>query len=144
KFKNKDFIVTYQSNNSLSPTESYTSDDFFALLDNNEGDFPEDYTSSPGMLDIAVGRLPVTSVREARDVVDKLISYADKSQFGDWRNKIAIIADDEDGNTHLNQAEANAALIHQQNTNINIDKIYFDAYTQESTASGMRYPEVKE
>lgn len=144
KFKNKDFIVTYQSNNSLSPTESYTSDDFFALLDNNEGDFPEDYITSPGMLDIAVGRLPVTSAKEAKDVVDKLILYADKSQFGDWRNKIAIVADDEDGNTHLDQAEANAALIHQKNTNINLDKIYFDAYTQESTASGMRYPEVKD
>lgn len=144
KFKNKDLIVTYQSRNSLSPTESYTSDDFFALLDDNEGDFSEDYTTSPGMLDIAVGRLPITSIKEAKDIVDKLIMYADKSQFGDWRNKIAIIADDEDGNTHLNQAEANAALINQQNTNINLDKIYFDAYTQESTASGMRYPEVKE
>lgn len=143
KFKENNFIVTYQSENSISPTQSYTSDDYFGLLDDIEGDFPEDFVNNPGLLDVAVGRIPVKSVSEAKDVVDKLISYADSKSFGDWRNQFTIVADDEDNNLHLNQAEANAALILSKTNNPNIDKIYFDAYKQESGAGGNSYPEVE-
>lgn len=144
KFRENNFVVTYQSENSLSPTESYTSDDYFALLDDNEGDFPEDYINNPGLLDIAVGRIPVKTLSEAKNVVDKLINYSSINSFGDWRNQVAIIADDEDNNLHLNQAEANANLITSKNQNINLNKIYFDAYRQESLAGGTRYPNVEQ
>lgn len=144
KFKENNFIVTYPSENSFSPTQSYTSDDYFGLLDDIEGDFPEDFVSNPGLLDIAVGRIPAKSLSEARDVVDKLISYADRKSFGDWRNQFTIVADDEDNNLHLNQAEANSALIAIRTNNPNIDKIYFDAYKQESAAGSNRYPEAEE
>lgn len=144
KFKDNNFVVTYQSRNSLSPTESYTSDDYFALLDDNEGDFPENYVTNPGLLDIAVGRIPAKTLAEAKNVVDKLITYDSSVSFGDWRNQITIVADDEDNNLHLNQAEANATLIAQQNKNLNIDKIYFDAFQQESAAGGTSYPKAKE
>ncbi len=143
QFKNNNFIVTYQSRNSLSPTQSYTSDDYFALLDDDEGNFPENFVDAAGMLDISVGRLPITSLKEAKDIVDKLIYYTQTAQLGSWRNQISIIADDEDANTHLNQAEANANILQQQKPNFNIQKIYFDAYQQESTVSGNRYPDVK-
>lgn len=144
KFKENNFIVTYQSENSVSPTQSYTSDDYFGLLDDVEGDFPEDFVNNPGLLDIAVGRISVKSNAEAKAVVDKLIAYADRTSFGDWRNQFAIVADDEDNNLHLNQAEANANLIALRTSNPNIDKIYFDAFQQESAAGGNRYPEVEE
>ena len=144
KFKQNNFIVTYPSENSISPTQSYTSDDYFGLLDDIEGDFPEDFVNNPGLLDIAVGRIPVKSVVEAKDVVDKLIFYADRKSFGDWRNQFTIVADDEDNNLHLNQAEANAALVLSRTKNQNIDKIYFDAFKQESAAGGNRYPEAEE
>lgn len=144
KFKNNNFIVTYQSNNSLSPTQSYTSDDYYGLLDDNEGDFPEDYSTNPGLLDIAIGRIPVSSLTEAKDVVDKLINYSSSNSLGDWRNQLAIVADDEDNNLHLNQAEANANLIAQKSTIPDIDKIYFDAYPQQSVAGGNRYPDVEQ
>lgn len=143
KFNNNNLIVTYQSRNSLSPTQSYTSDDYFALLDDDEGSFPENYTAPAGLLDINVGRIPVTTLKEAKDVVDKLIYYTQNTQLGSWRNQIAILADDEDANTHLNQAEANANILNQQKPSFNLHKIYFDAYKQESTASGNRYPDVK-
>ncbi len=144
QFKENNFVVTYQSDNSLSPTQSYTSDDYFALLDDDEGGFPEDYVSNPGLLDIAVGRIPVKTAEEAKNVVDKLINYASINSFGDWRNQIAIVADDEDNNLHLNQAESNAALITSKYKDINIDKIYFDAYEQQNLAGGSRYPEVED
>ncbi|HTN20936.1 MAG TPA: type IX secretion system sortase PorU [Pelobium sp.] len=144
KFKENNFVVTYQSRNSLSPTASYTSDDYFGLLDDNEGEFPEDYSTNPGLLDIAIGRIPAKTLEEAKNVVDKLINYDGSVSFGDWRNQVTIVADDEDNNLHLNQAEANATLITQNNKNFNIDKIYFDAFQQESAAGGTTYPKAKE
>ena len=144
QFKENNFVVTYQSENSLSPTQSYTSDDYFALLDDDEGAFPEDYVSNPGLLDIAVGRIPVKTTDEAKNVVDKLINYASTNSYGDWRNQIAIVADDGDNNLHLNQAESNAALIASKYKDINIDKIYFDAYEKQNLAGGSRYPDVEE
>ncbi|MBU0695681.1 MAG: type IX secretion system sortase PorU [Bacteroidetes bacterium] len=144
KFKDNNFVVTYQSENSLSPTQSYTSDDYYALLDDNEGAFPEDFVTNPGLLDVAVGRIPVKSLDEARNVVDKLIAYSSTKSLGEWRNQFVIVADDEDNNLHLNQAEANAAVINQRSLVPDIDKIYFDAYQQQSVAGGNRYPEVEE
>lgn len=143
RFKENNFIVTYQSENSLSPTQSYTSDDYFSLLDDNEGEFSEDFNASPGLMDLAVGRIPAKSALEAKNVVDKLINYSSNQSFGNWRNQFVIIADDEDNNLHLNQAEANASLVAIRNPNFNIDKIYFDAFQQQSIAGGSRYPEVK-
>jgi hypothetical protein len=143
KFNENNFLVTYQSENSLSPTQSYTSDDYFSLLDDNEGEFSEDFNSSPGLIDIAVGRIPAKTALEAKNVVDKLINYASATSFGNWRNEFVIVADDEDNNLHLNQAEANAALVALRNPNFNLNKIYFDAYQQQSIAGGSRYPEVK-
>jgi hypothetical protein len=144
RFKENNFIVTYQSENSLSPTQSYTSDDYFSLLDDIEGEFSEDFNTSPGLMDLAVGRIPVKTAIEAKNVVDKLITYASNTSFGNWRNQFVIIADDEDNNLHLSQAEANAALVALRNPNFNLDKIYFDAYQQQSIAGGSRYPEVKD
>lgn len=144
KFKDNNFVVTYQSKNSTSPTASYTSDDYFGLLDDNEGDFPENYTTNPGLLDIAIGRIPAKTLEDAKNVVDKLITYDGAVSFGDWRNQITIVADDEDNNLHLHQAEANANLISQSNKNFNIDKIYFDAFQQESAAGGTSYPKANE
>ena len=50
------------------------------------------------MIDIGIGRLPVTSNEEAQDVVDKIIRYGSPEAMGDWRNIICFIGDDEDNN----------------------------------------------
>jgi hypothetical protein len=139
---NTNFVTTFESRNSHSPFGSYVSDDFFGLLDETEGDF--DYNGNPvygaAALDVAVGRMPIQSALEARQMVDKLISYS--SLRGDWKNKYVLVADDQDGNLHLNHAENHYRTIRKLTNNYNIDKIYLDAYPQISTPSGSRYPEV--
>ena len=47
-------------------------------------------------IDIGIGRFPVKTVEEAQIAVDKVITYSNNNSFGDWRNKIAIVADDAD------------------------------------------------
>jgi hypothetical protein len=132
---NPNLILTYQSANSLSPTSSYVSDDFFGLLDTGEGLYD-------GMLDIGIGRLPASTIEEAELLVDKLIAYDQPETFGDWRNYICFIGDDEDGNIHMRQANSLASTIEEKYPDYNINKIFLDAYPQESTPTGDRYPDV--
>lgn len=132
---NTNFILTYQSSNSLSPTESFVTDDFFGLLGANEG-------GSTGFMDIGVGRLPVKNTTEAQNALNKIKNYLDPNTFGDWRNVVCFIADDEDANQHMLQANSLASKVDTLMKSLNVEKIFLDAYQQISTPSGQRYPDV--
>ncbi len=43
-------------------------------------------------------------------VITKIARYLDPSNTGDWKNVICITADDEDGNTHMSDAEGLAII----------------------------------
>jgi hypothetical protein len=45
----------------------------------------------------------------------------------DWRNRLAFNADDEDSNTHINQADEIAQNVIGDHPIFNLNKIYFDA-----------------
>ncbi len=132
---NPNLLLTYQSIESLSPTGSYVSDDFFGLLDTDESMYN-------GLVDIGIGRLPVSTVEEAGNMVDKIIGYSDLDKQGEWRNQICFIGDDEDGNTHMRQANELANYVSGNYPAYNINKIYLDAYPQQDLATGPRYPDV--
>ena len=55
-----------------------------------------------------------------------------------------MVADDQDSNTHLNQADGIAVTDHVKHPVHNSQKIYLDAFPQESTPGGDRYPGVNE
>jgi len=133
--KGHNLLPTYQSDNSLSPTESFVSDDFFAFLDENEG-------GSDGTVDLGVGRIPARTLDEARVVVDKVLNYNLPEDMGNWRNLVTFIADDEDSNTHMTQAESMAGFVNNSYPPFLTEKIYFDAYKQLSTPGGEKYPDV--
>lgn len=132
---NSNYILTYQSENSLSPTHSFVTDDFYGLLDDGEG-------ASSGLIDIGIGRIPVKNETEATDAVQKIRMYLDKKSMGDWRNLLCFIADDEDGALHMRQADELTKIVKNNYPVFNIDKIYLDAYKQESSSTGQRYPGV--
>lgn len=129
------YAPTYQSVNSLSPTDSYVTDDFFAMLDEGE-------TMRTGLLDIGVGRFPVSTVSQAESMVEKIKKYEKPDRMGNWRNNISFISDDEDSNIHLSQADNLATYVEEYYPGFNINKIYMDAYPQVSTPTGERYPDV--
>jgi len=134
---NPNFIPTYQSENSNVIVSSFTSDDFYGLLDNGEGE-------ADGTEDIGIGRLPVNDTTEAGIVTRKIARYMNPSNKGDWKNIICITADDEDGNAHVYDAEGLSAALTDSVPVYNIDKIYLDAYKQVTTANGQTYPDVEE
>jgi hypothetical protein len=130
-------IPPYESSGSLDPLATYTSDDYFGFLDDDE-DINDG--NKLNLLDIGIGRIPAQTVMQARDYVNKVIAYKDRTSLGSWRNELTFIADDEDFNLHLQDAETVTAAAAVANPVFNNSKIYLDAYQQESNASGGRYP----
>lgn len=129
------FVPTYETDESLDPINGFPSDDYYVLLSDGEGG------NLRGAIDVAVGRIPVTTAEMANQVIDKIISYdTNGASFGDWRLKIAFAADDEDTNTHVRQADGIAEDVEVAHGIYNQTKIYFDTYIQESTPGGDRYP----
>ncbi len=136
---NKSLVLTYQSVSSVNPTSSFVSDDFFGFLDDNEGG---NITDNIGMLDIAIGRLTVNDATQSEGVNNKIKVYTSPQSFGNWRNVITFIADDQDNNVHINGADGIATTMSTGYPVYNIDKIYLDAYQQTSVPGGSRYPGV--
>ena len=133
------FIPAYETDESLDPINGFPSDDYYVLLSDGEGG------NLKGAIDVAVGRIPVTTAENANAIIDKIIDYdINEDALGDWRLKIAFAADDEDTNLHVNQADRLAESVEQVNPIYNQTKIYYDTYVQESTPGGDRYPAASE
>ncbi len=162
-YKNKDIttpgnsalIPTHQTDDSWTYTNSFVSDDYFAMMDDNEGDL-----IAGDLVDIGVGRFPVRTKGEAQGVTAKIENYyklnysfdvnanesscvVSSSEFpqGDWRNWVCFVADDEDNNEHQSQANSLANMVYNNQKEYNVDKIFVDSYVQESTPGGDRYPD---
>ena len=135
---NTNLVPAYQNNLALDPLSSYTSDDFFGFLDNNE-DINSGLVNN--LLDIGIGRIPAKTIEEAKNFVDKVAAYFAPQSFGPWRNNLTFIADDEDNNLHLQDAEIITATSAASGPVFNQQKIYLDAFQQESGAGGSSYPQ---
>ena len=153
------FVVTYQSENSISPTSSYVSDDYFGFLEDQYGEGIGDKMA------IGVGRIACSSVDEANAMVDKVEAYlqqpnaevsdsgcADGTEGDDgrWRNRICFVSDDMDGNggpteiEHMQNSDEHADKLADNHSEYDVVKIYLDAYPQESTPGGERYPDAQD
>ena len=138
---NNNIVPVKLSEISFNLASSYVTDDYFVMLDDNEGTMLSNHT-----LDVVSSRIPVTGISQAKDVVDKILSYYSKSSIGDWRNTITLLADDIDatGEEVIEQGvESIADEIKNNKPIFNVNKIYADAYVQENSSGGERYPEVK-
>jgi Peptidase family C25/FlgD Ig-like domain len=134
-----DYIPVYESTYSLSGLNSFPSDDYYALLSDTEG--ADDLL---GDLDIAVGRIPCKNSDEATGVVAKILNYDNKKTYGDWRNRALFLADNGDGALHLDGANSIADQVIAQHKNLNVDKLFIDAFPLEVSAGGTRVPSLNE
>ncbi len=142
-------VVTYETEFSFDDDGgSYCSDDMMGYLDNGETG------GSTQGLDVSVGRLPAKDEAEASHIVDKIEGYMMRRDLGDgaaqgsWRNFVALLADDADpsrvGDTiFTHSSEVTAKRINASYPNINVERLYADAYYQQNNAIGSFYPELK-
>lgn len=138
---NTNIIPSWHSLNSFSLSSSYISDDFFGMMNVGEG-----FMTSSNKLDIAIGRILADSNNRAQELVNKIESYYNQDSYGDWRNKVIVISDDVDESwEYIIQSTSNniADLISENKPFFNTKKILSDAYNQETSSGGERYPDVK-
>jgi hypothetical protein len=135
---NTNFVPAWENSFSLDPLATYASDDFYGFLDDNE-----DINSGAvtNYLDIGIGRVPAKNIDEAKNFVDKVEAYFAAQSFGPWRNNLTFIADDEDLNLHLQDAEIITNTANATNPVFNQEKIYLDAFQQQSGSGGSNYPQ---
>ncbi len=147
--RNTNFVPTYESRNSLSPLATYSSDDYFAFLEDDEGNWGESPVQHH-TLDIGVGRLPVKTAEEASIVVDKIIYYdTHKNGLGKWRKDISFVADDGNNtdnftSSHQSQANVMAEFIESQHTGFDTKKIFLGTYTKTAKPNGEAIPEAND
>jgi len=135
---NTNFVPTYQSEESFKYIATYVTDDFYGIMEESGGQ------GAAGSLDLGMGRFPVANLEQAEAIVDKIIHYAriNDTILSSWRNTITFIADDEDSNLHLHQAEELCDIVASNYPVFNVNKIYSDAFQLVKTPSGPRYPAV--
>tara|TARA_B100000787_G_scaffold159892_1_gene138417 strand:+ start:5717 stop:9109 length:3393 start_codon:yes stop_codon:yes gene_type:complete len=138
---NNNVVPVYLSDQSYNLAFSYVTDDFFGMLEDTEGTM-----SSSHSIDIATGRIPVSTQKQATEVVDKILRDYNVASFGDWRNTITLLADDIDADSDITiqpGVEIIADNIKDNKPVFNINKIYADSYVQQNSSGGERYPNVK-
>ncbi|MDT0630488.1 type IX secretion system sortase PorU [Rubrivirga litoralis] len=142
------YVLPYETENMFSRTDSYTSDDYFGLLDDDEGDWEND-RSGRQMLDVGVGRLPVRTAQDAAAVVNKIVRYEDPATFGPWRGEFTFVADDQfpnpwDTDLHVLNADVTAEQTQARDSSVTLAKIYGPSYPLTRTARGARRPQMNE
>ena len=75
--------------------EVVPSDGWYVWCLNGCGPDPMTGQPPPILPELFLGRLPVTTVQEATDVVAKLVAYEDFSPVQPWRNDLLLFSDDE-------------------------------------------------
>jgi hypothetical protein len=140
---NNNIVPVKLSENSFNLATSYVTDDYYVMLDDNEGNMSISHT-----IDVASSRIPVSTENQAKEVVDKILNYYSPSTLGDWRNTVTLLADDIDDPDFDDRIQEGVEIIADQIKNAkpiyNVNKIYADSFLQENSAGGERYPEVNE
>ncbi|MEZ4839167.1 type IX secretion system sortase PorU [Flavobacterium sp.] len=145
---NTNIVPVFHSQNSESLLSSTMTDDFYGMMDPHEGRMTSQ-SNLPGFeaLDIAVGRMLVSSVQQAKEMVDKVIQYHDIDSYGRWRNNFTLVSDDVDDsweNQIQNGIDNLGNTINSEKPFVNVLKFHADSYVQEASAGGQRYPKLKQ
>lgn len=146
------WIPPYETEESFDPNESYTSDDYYALLDEDEGvwEWPGRYDAvGTERMDVGIGRLPVQTPNEAAAMVEKIKHYENPATYGSWRTRYLFVADDAyngirpvqepQPDLHTQNADVVAAILEDDYAWMNLKKIYGISYTREFL-NGWRLP----
>ncbi len=144
---NNTHIITYQSGDLYDQSKSYVSDDYFCFLsDSNNG-----LSNGKMKMNYSIGRLPVSTLQQATNMVNKVEKYLNNKQYGKWKNKVCLVADDNDGDTlahtvnkFFGYSDNIGNMIHQKDAAMEIQKIHIDAYTRVTGSNGYRYPEAED
>lgn len=140
-------VPPFETEESWHPETSYTSDDYFGLLDPNEGLWSFTRESFIGQnehlnerMDIGIGRFTVHTPEQAQTMLNKIRRYESADTFGPWRTRYLFIADDgptgttgtqDDLDLHTQNTDVVAEIVGQVAPEVNQKKVYAISYQRE-------------
>lgn len=131
-------LLTWQSEISYDENFSITSDDYFGMVKDGA------WVGNNEKIDIAVGRMIVKNVGEARTAVNKLVKYVTKPIYGAWKNQALHVADDENKGIHMIQDSLMISTICKNGgSNMMFNRVYIDAYNAVSNGGSRNYPDAR-
>ncbi len=134
----ENFLLTFQSENSLDE-KSYVTDDYFGFLDDASNG--KSVESCP--VDIGIGRFPIRSVSDARKMVNKVIRYMNNEELGIWKSETCFVADDgsnadkvkKQANDHMKYANGAAQTVEEKAPDVLANRLFFDNYAKDYSSS---------
>ena len=154
-----DWVPTFQSDvladegkTTIAELETRTTDSWYTYMDSE--DYPTPARPNPRpVMDLAIGRLNVQTIQEAKSVVDKIVSYESQPVRDIWRNTVTVVGDDElvtggrpsaIDDVHIFQAESVAE--NSVPNNFDVQKIYLTEFPKVVSAAtgGVAKPLAKE
>jgi hypothetical protein len=108
-----DFVPLYVNIHYANESEAIEDEDFFVKLDDNADQAP----------DLAIGRMSVLTEQEANAWAQRIIDYEENPEFGAWRDKVILVADDE-------------------RSTVRQDDFEFQVSTEDMTTGGGPFPRV--
>lgn len=148
KADKRGMLLTYQSPNSTKETDSYTADDYFGFLDDNEG-----VSLERDKLDIGIGRFPIRTIQEAQNVVQKIKRYMSNEEPGIWQNNVTFVADDAiagassssiSERVHMVDTDSFTKILKEDKPELILTKLYEDAFEKKDGPNGSgRYPDAR-
>lgn len=132
---NRNFIPPYETVELYDEIDSYCTDDYYAFVDGNDK-----------IVDLGIGRIPAQTTEEAKNYVDKVISYESSTDKGPWKNLITLVADDNTTTSgsevphHTRQSESLSKYVIP--TAYSLKKIYMPTFETVQTSLGRRKPEM--
>lgn len=133
-------VLTYQTSESIHRTNSYGSDDYYGLMDD------EGLLNPSARIDIAIGRISAQSRSEANIAIDKIKRYENPANFGDWQNLFTFAADDDlpeadkNRDLHVENADGTVRRMNLNAVGGRTKKIYLFNYAEEISGAGRQLP----
>ncbi|RNC86175.1 MAG: hypothetical protein ED557_04880 [Balneola sp.] len=135
------YVLTYQTSESIHRVNSFGSDDFFSLMDDSEG-----LLNSSARSDIGIGRISAQTRSEAAIALDKIRRYENPANDGDWQNLFTFAADDDfpqaslNRDLHVENADGTLRSMDLYGAGARSKKIYLFDYAEEITGAGRQIP----
>lgn len=133
----QNYVPCYEMKNDPHDERSFCTDDFFGLMDDDEG------ADSEGFVDIGIGRISVSTPEEAETVLNKIRHYNDLGATnGDWKTNLLLFADDEE-TSFVDSNEIYYRMLDTICPSLNAKKVYCGAYPLVNTTTGVEIPGAK-
>ena len=143
RIDSQNFLLTYQSKESIYTDSSFVTDDYFGFLSDADDTKSIDYKK----ISLGVGRFPVRTDAQAKVALNKTVTYMNNQVVGAWKNNLVWVCDDGSANgsysdydSYMIAAEEITSELEKDHPEFINNKVYLDAFEKKTIAGKGSYP----